>query len=78
MGGLRRQQGLAEAGMGQEKVWTDLAWQQRLAHAIFACARCSTPTSNCCSPLTQAESDPCHKGGIDCQPQAWGRLSLSV
>jgi len=38
---------------------------QRLPQAVFACARCGTPTSKRRYPLTQAEVDPIHKGGMD-------------
>ena len=37
---------------------------QRLAQAIFACALCGTPTSKHRYPLTQAEVDPFHQGGM--------------
>jgi hypothetical protein len=38
---------------------------QRLPQAVFACARCGTPMSKHRYPLTQAEVDPFHQGGMD-------------
>ena len=38
---------------------------QRLPQTVFACAQCGTPTSKRRDPLTQAEVDPFHQGGMD-------------
>jgi hypothetical protein len=38
---------------------------QRLPQAVFACVRCGTPMSKHHYPLTQAEVDPFHQGGMD-------------
>ena len=51
---------------------------QRLPQAVFAFARCGTPTSKHRYPLTQAEVDPIHKGGIDVAAAGLGGMSLSA
>jgi len=51
---------------------------QRLAQAIFACARCGTPTSKHRYPLTQAEVDPFHQGGMDVPAAGLGGMPLSA
>ena len=48
----------------------------RLPQAVFACARCGTPTSTHRDPLTQAEVDPSHKGGMDVPAAGLGAYVL--
>jgi hypothetical protein len=43
----------------------DVEQHELLAQAVFAFARCSTPTSKRCYPLTQAEIEALHTGGIE-------------
>ena len=51
---------------------------QRRPQAVFACARCGTPTSQHRYPLTQAEVDPFHQGGMDVPAAGLGGMSLSA
>jgi hypothetical protein len=52
IGGLGHQQGLAQAGVSQDKVMIALEQHQLLPQAAFAFARCGTPASNRCHALT--------------------------
>jgi hypothetical protein len=65
MGGLGNRQGLAQAGMGQNKIIVNMEQRQLMLQAVFALAQGIDPSSDGSNALTHVEIEPLYHGCID-------------
>jgi hypothetical protein len=65
VGGFRLWEGLAYAGVGQDKMVIDLEQRQLIPQARFALTEGIDPASDRCDPLADVEVEPLDKRRID-------------